>query len=71
MPKLRSLLFPARFRFLTLSLVIACCVGLAGSAARCEELDINRFEKSVVLTGLVQPMELEIAPDGRIFASSN
>ncbi len=67
MPKLRPLLFQAHFRFSILFLVIACCFSLAGSAARCEELDMNRFEKSIVLTGLVQPMELEIAPDGRIF----
>lgn len=32
-----------------------------------KELDLSRFERTVVATGLVQPMELDIAPDGRIF----
>ncbi len=30
-------------------------------------LDLNRFEKTTVATKLVQPMELDIASDGRIF----
>lgn len=32
-----------------------------------EPLDLKRFEKTTVLTDLIQPMELDIAPDGRIF----
>ena len=32
-----------------------------------EDVDMNRFEKTVVQSSLVQPMELEICPDGRIF----
>ncbi len=32
-----------------------------------QEFDATRFEKSVVSTGLIQPMEMAIAPDGRIF----
>lgn len=32
-----------------------------------EQLDLKRFEKTIVLSDLVQPMELDIAPDGRIF----
>lgn len=32
-----------------------------------EEVDPQRFERTVIQSGLVQPMELDIAPDGRIF----
>jgi len=32
-----------------------------------EELDPRRFEKFTIATGLVQPMQMAIAPDGRIF----
>lgn len=40
---------------------------LGASAGTAETVDIKRFERTIVHTGLVQPMELEIAPDGRIF----
>lgn len=40
---------------------------LSHSAACGEEIDPSRFEKTIVQTNLVQPMELAIAPDGRIF----
>ncbi|MEZ6086431.1 MAG: PQQ-dependent sugar dehydrogenase [Pirellulaceae bacterium] len=36
-------------------------------AASAEDFDINRFERTVVYGDLSRPMELEIAPDGRIF----
>ncbi len=51
----------------------ACCLSLwtlgawKPGSAEAEELDIRRFERSTVYDELVQPMELEIAPDGRIF----
>lgn len=32
-----------------------------------EQSDPNRFEKVTIATGLVQPMQMAIAPDGRIF----
>ncbi len=32
-----------------------------------EKVDIDRFEKTVIAPGLIQPMEMAIAPDGRIF----
>ena len=32
-----------------------------------EEVDPNRFEKVTIATGLVQPMQMAIAPDGRVF----
>lgn len=32
-----------------------------------EEVALDRFERTTVYGGLVQPMELDIAPDGRIF----
>ncbi len=35
--------------------------------ASAEDLDLERFEKSTICGDLVQPMELDLAPDGRIF----
>ena len=32
-----------------------------------EDLQIDRFERTAICGGLVQPMEMEIAPDGQIF----
>jgi cytochrome c len=32
-----------------------------------EEVDMDRFERTVLTTGLIQPMEMAIAPDGSIF----
>ncbi len=32
-----------------------------------EEIDIQRFERTTIAVDLIQPMELDIAPDGRIF----
>ena len=40
---------------------------LLNSTAAAEEVDPQRFEKTIVQGGLVQPMELDVAPDGRIF----
>ncbi|MDA9777096.1 PQQ-dependent sugar dehydrogenase [Rubripirellula sp.] len=36
-------------------------------SAQAETVDYKRFEKKVVATDLIQPMELAIAPDGNIF----
>jgi len=44
-----------------LSLPNAMCLSIAG------ELDTTRFEKTVVSPGLIQPMEMALASDGRIF----
>ncbi|TVQ00893.1 MAG: carbohydrate-binding protein [Planctomycetaceae bacterium] len=38
-----------------------------GAIGRAEEVDPSRFERTVLHTGLVQPMEVEVASDGRIF----
>lgn len=48
-----------------LMLLGAAFVAVADDAG--QPVDTTRFEKTTVLTGLVQPMELDIAPDGRIF----
>ena len=50
-------------------LVLAALLGssLFANSGLAEEVDTTRFEKGVVLSGLVQPMELDIAPDGKIF----
>jgi cytochrome c len=45
--------------------LVACLLGIAAAGA--EELDMNRFERTTVCGELVQPMELDIAPDGTIF----
>lgn len=37
------------------------------SSVYAETFDPNRFEKTILCPNLVQPMELEIAPDGKIF----
>jgi cytochrome c len=37
------------------------------NSAKSEEYEISRFERTVVQTDLIQPMELEIAPDGRVY----
>lgn len=42
-------------------------LGIAGDRATGEEVNISRFERTVIGTALAQPMELEIAPDGKIF----
>ncbi len=52
------------FRGFTLSL---CFSVLATTVAVGEPVDPSRFEKSTIASNLVQPMELDIAPDGRIF----
>ena len=47
---------------------LLCFLGLVlNSASAAEDVDPQRFEKTLVQGGLVQPMELDIAPDGRIF----
>lgn len=40
---------------------------MATSAVAQQPLQLERFEKTVVVEGLVQPMELDIAPDGLIY----
>lgn len=49
---------------------LACFVVLSmvcGSELLAETVDLKRFERTIVHTGLIQPMELDIAADGRIF----
>ena len=50
-------------------LFVAVVVGLAFGSRPivAEELDVSRFEKTVLSVGLMQPMEMAIAADGRIF----
>ncbi len=50
---------------LTRFLVVCFCS--LSFTAHAEELNLSRFERTTILGGLVQPMELDIAPDGRIF----
>ncbi len=40
---------------------------LAGAHAQESDFDPNRFEKTVVVNGLTQPMEMAIAPEGTIY----
>jgi cytochrome c len=56
--------FPFRFLF-----SVACLLSAATQPVRAwtEELEPTRFERTVISGDLVQPMELDIAPDGRIF----
>ncbi len=44
-----------------------CVLGVPARSADTEAYDPNRFEITVLTTGLVQPMELEVAPDGLIY----
>jgi len=48
-----------------LSLSIAGLLGIGPSFAIAQQSDFdpNRFEKTVVVNGLTQPMEMAIAPD--------
>jgi len=49
-------------------LVVALAASyLDGAVATADEVDYSRFERTTVGEALVQPMELDIAPDGRIF----
>lgn len=40
---------------------------IEGVRLSAEEVNLSRFERTVVGTSLAQPMEIEIAPDGKIF----
>jgi cytochrome c len=55
----------ANLHFRAIASIATCVSSLTFAWA--EEVDGNRFEKTVVQPSLVQPMELEICPDGRIF----
>ena len=58
-----------------LSKVAWCCIcfwfAASGTTLQsrlfAEEFDATRFEKTVVSAGLIQPMEMAFAPDGKIF----
>ncbi len=50
-------------RWATATVLLTLC----GTLALAETVDINRFERTIIHTGLIQPMELDIAADGRIF----
>lgn len=58
---------PIGQRTLLTLLLLLVPVAMAPAASGGESLDLKRFEKTIVLTDLIQPMELDIAPDGRIF----
>ncbi|MEI6527434.1 MAG: PQQ-dependent sugar dehydrogenase, partial [Planctomycetota bacterium] len=49
----------------TLASGLAVC--LSGAHAQESDFDPNRFEKTVVVNGLTQPMEMAIAPEGTIY----
>ena len=51
--------FPLRFALAAFATV--------GSLAAAEAPPDYRFKPETLATGLIQPMELEVAPDGRIF----
>ena len=61
---------PTRPRRILVAVLFACGI-LSGQASlhaeTAEQIELTRFEKSIVQTKLMQPMEFEIAPDGRIF----
>ncbi len=50
----------------TIAVFALCCSCVLVSADE-STLDPSRFEVTVLATGLIQPMELEVAPDGTIF----
>ncbi len=52
------------FRLLTAVCLILCA---ASAMAQVESVDSSRFEVNVLASGLIQPMELAVAPDGRVF----
>ncbi len=60
---LRTIAFLKCVSVLTASLGIV----INTNSARAEEYEIGRFERSIVQTELIQPMELEIAPDGLVY----
>ncbi|KAA5544371.1 carbohydrate-binding protein [Roseiconus nitratireducens] len=43
------------------------CVCNATLLSADQRVEIDQFERTVLATGLVQPMELDLAPDGRVF----
>ncbi len=53
--------------FVAMSSVGWMITGFARSIWADETIDMDRFERVVVATGLIQPMEMAIAPDGTIF----
>ena len=48
-------------------LAISAVTPLCSPIASAEELDPSRFEKTVISSNLIQPMEMALAPDGKIF----
>jgi len=55
-----------RHRSLVACVLALTATGMSGSLLA-EELELNRFERVTICGDLIQPMELDIAPDGRIF----
>ncbi len=50
------------------TIVSACCLVVSVlTSLHAEEYDVKRFEKTTICGELVQPMELDLAPDGRLF----
>jgi len=54
-------------RRLTIALSFLAFTPFCTTTAHAEELDPSRFEKTVVSSNLIQPMEMALAPDGKIF----
>lgn len=54
-------------RFMSLVFILAVLVADSGISAEESPVDPSRFELSVLATGLVQPMELAVAPDGTVY----
>jgi cytochrome c len=55
---------------IALLMLLVCCSAVFGSslsAAESTGVDQSRFEVTVLATGLVQPMEMAIAPDGSVY----
>jgi hypothetical protein len=46
---------------------LLAAIPLCHTSALAEELDPSRFEKTVISSNLIQPMEMALAPDGKIF----
>ncbi len=54
-------------RRLALALTLLAFSPFSPAPALAEELDPSRFEKTVISSNLIQPMEMALAPDGKIF----
>ncbi len=47
---------------------LAVTVSFSGSQqSRADDFDWSRFETTTICSGLIQPMDIEVAPDGTLF----